>query len=339
MKKVLLTGSAGFIGGYLAEELLSNGYYVIGIDNLSKYGPITKSYDYHPNYEFVLGDCKDTDLLLEKGKDCEHFIAGAAMIGGISYFHKFAYDLLSENEKIIASTFDAAIKLFSHKLEKITVLSSSMVYENCDIFPTSEDQVSNYPPPFSTYGFQKLSTEYFAKGAYQQYGLPYTIIRPFNCIGIGEEKTLSDVEVKSGNINLTLSHVLPDLICKILKGQNPLHLFGNGKQIRHFTHGKDIARGIRLSLENKNALCNDFNISSDRSTTIEELAEIVWQILNSTSSLTFAYDEPFDNDIVKRIPDVSKAKTLLDFETEISLEDSVKEVVDWIKSRVDKGLM
>ena len=88
------------------------------------------------------------------------------MIGGISYFHEFAYDLLAENERIIASTFDAAI--WAHrerKLKKITVLSSSMVYESTTVFPTPEGEQLDAPPPLSTYGFQKLACEYFAKGA------------------------------------------------------------------------------------------------------------------------------------------------------------------------------
>ncbi|PIZ98897.1 MAG: NAD-dependent epimerase, partial [Candidatus Levybacteria bacterium CG_4_10_14_0_2_um_filter_35_8] len=108
-RKILVTGSAGFIGGYVVEELLKNGHTVIGVDNFSKYGLIEKSYDKNPRYSFVKGDVKNTKLLKELLEDCDHLIAGAARIGGISYFHEFAYDLIAENERIIASTFDAAI--------------------------------------------------------------------------------------------------------------------------------------------------------------------------------------------------------------------------------------
>ena len=107
--QVLVTGSAGFINGYLVEELLENGYTVRGIDNYSKYGKIRKSYDSHPNYHFTEGDAKDTALLKDMIGDCDQMICGAAMIGGISYFHEYAYDLLAENERITASSFDAAI--------------------------------------------------------------------------------------------------------------------------------------------------------------------------------------------------------------------------------------
>ena len=109
MQKILVTGSAGFIGGYLVEELLSRGYSVIGVDNFSKYGQVRKSYDDHPNYRLVEGDARDTDLMTSLLSDCDHFVAGAAMIGGISYFHAYAYDLLATNERIIAASCDAAI--------------------------------------------------------------------------------------------------------------------------------------------------------------------------------------------------------------------------------------
>jgi UDP-glucose 4-epimerase len=129
--KVLVTGASGFICGYLIQELLDNGYEVVGLDNFSKYGRLQKSYDSHPHYKLVEGDAKDAGLMKELLADCDHFVAAAAMIGGISYFHEFAYDLLAENERIIAASFDAAI--WAHKerkLQKIVVLSSSMVFES-----------------------------------------------------------------------------------------------------------------------------------------------------------------------------------------------------------------
>ena len=139
--KILVTGSAGFIAGYLVEELLNAGYEIAGIDNYSKYGKVEKSYDKHPNYHFVEGDAKDTKLLKELIEDCDQVVAGAAMIGGISLFHEYAYDLLAENERITASTFDAAIWAFQNKkLAKINVISSSMVFESTSLFPTPEGE-------------------------------------------------------------------------------------------------------------------------------------------------------------------------------------------------------
>ena len=204
------------------------------------------------------------------------------MIGGISYFHEFAYDLLAENERILASTFDGAIA--AHRdghLERIIVVSSSMVYESSTVFPTPEGAQLTSPPPISTYGFQKLASEYFAKGAWEQYQLPYTIVRPFNCVGIGERRALRDSDIMSGNVKLALSHVVPDLVHKILKGQDPLHILGAGDQVRHYTYGGDLAHGIRLAMESPAAVNDDFNLSTAASTTVLELAEAIWHKIHT----------------------------------------------------------
>ncbi len=338
--KVCVTGAKGFIAGYLIEELLSHGYDVVGLDNFSKYGAVEKSYDKNPNYTFIEGDVKDVTLMKKVLADCDHFVAGAAMIGGISYFHEYAYDLMAENERITASSFDAAIWAFKEcKLQKITVMSSSMVFENGTVFPTPEGHQFDSPPPFSTYGFQKLSTEYFAKGAYEQYGLPFTIVRPFNCIGTGEKRALGDVEIKSGNVSLAMSHVVPDLIQKICKGQNPLHILGSGEQVRHYTYGGDLAKGIRLCIENPKAKNEDFNISTEVSTSVMDLSKIIWKKIQAEKPFNVISDEPFSHDVLKRVPDVSKAKEVLGFVAETSLEDALDEIIPWIEEQIKlKGI-
>src|SRR5687768_7333002 len=297
--KILVTGAAGFISGYLVDELLSHGHDVVGIDNFSKYGPVAKSYDNHPAYRFVEGDAKDVALVTELAADVDQVVAAAAMIGGISYFHEFAYDLLAENERILGSTFDAAIAAHrSGRLERIVVLSSSMVYESATVFPTPEGAQLTSPPPISTYGFQKLASEYFAKGAHEQFGLPYTILRPFNCVGIGEKRALRDSDVMSGNVKLALSHVVPDLVNKVLKGQDPLHILGDGSQVRHYTYGGDLAHGIRRAMESAAAVNEDFNLSTARSTTVLELAECIWTRIHGTGRpFRYVSDPPFEHDV------------------------------------------
>src|ERR1017187_4775722 len=104
MEQVLVSGSAGFIGGYVVEELLKRGYAVIGLDNFSKYGRVRKSYDDHPHYRLVGGHARDVILMTGRLADSDHFIAGAAMIRGISYFHTNAHDLLATNKRIIAAS-------------------------------------------------------------------------------------------------------------------------------------------------------------------------------------------------------------------------------------------
>ncbi len=339
MEKVLVSGSAGFIGGYVVEELLSRGYAVTGIDNFSKYGRTSKSYDGHPCYTFVEGDARDIGLMTSLLADCDQFIAGAAMIGGISYFHTYAYDLLATNERIIAASCDAAIKAHQEgKLRKVTYLSSSMVFESTDDWPSHEGQEREIPPPLSSYGFQKLAVEYFARAAWDQYRLPYTIVRPFNCVGIGESRALGEEEILSGNVRLAMSHVVPDLVQKVLKGQDPLRIMGSGDQIRHYTYGGDLAQGIVLAMGHPEAHNEDFNLSTAESTTVLELAASIWRIIKGHDvPLRIAHDDPFTYDVQRRVPSVEKAKRILGFEATTTLQQMLDEVIPWIANAVERG--
>src|SRR6266566_5057380 len=305
--KVLVTGAAGFICGYLIREFLQADYDIIGLDNFCKYGPLKKSYDGHPRYTFVQGDAKDSELMRDLLADCDHF--------------------------------DAAIHAHKHgRLQKITVMSSSMVFENTTEFPTPEGADCRIPPPRSTYGFQKLATEYFARGAWEQYGLPYSIVRPFNCVGIGEKRALRDRDIASGNVTLAMSHVVPDLVQKILKGQDPLHILGSGNQARHYTYGGDLAKGIRLCLEHAAALNQDFNLSTPVRTTVLELAQMIWRkIHGDRKPFRYVSDPPYEHDVQERSPRIEKAAMLLGFNAITTLSEILDEVIPWIAEAVEVG--
>jgi nucleoside-diphosphate-sugar epimerase len=339
MTKVLVTGSSGFIGGYVVEELLGRGYTVVGLDNHSKYGRVTKSYDDHPRYTLVDGDARDADLVYELLRGCDHFIAGAALIGGISYFHTYAYDLLATNERIIASSCDGAIRAFKDgTLKKVTYLSSSMVFESTQHWPSVEGDERRVPPPLSSYGFQKLAVEYFARAARDQYALPFTIVRPFNCVGIGESRALGEVEVLSGNVQLAMSHVVPDLVQKVVKGQDPLHILGDGNQIRHYTYGRDLAQGIVTAMEHPDATNEDFNLSTEESTTVLELAELIWRKIKGPDvAFRYVSDEPFEHDVQRRVPSVEKAARVLGYKATTTLDGMLDEVIPWIRQAVEDG--
>ncbi len=336
--KILVTGAAGFIGGYLVEELLQAGHQVIGLDNFSKYGPLKQGFLHHSAYHFVEGDAKNVALLQSLMANVDQVVAGAARIGGISYFHEFAYDLLAENERLTAAVFDAAIDAFRRgTLKKINIISSSMVYENAAVWPTPEGEQRRCPPPASTYGFQKLATEYYAQGAWEQYRLPFTVIRPFNCVGIGERRALCEKEVLSGNVRLAMSHVVPDLIQKVLKGQDPLHILGDGRQVRHYTYGADLARGIRACIERPEAVNEDFNISTAESTTVLQLAEMIWKKIRPADPFRYVSDPPYAYDVQKRVPSVEKAERLLGFRATTPLSEILDIVIPWVQQQVEYG--
>ena len=167
--------------------------------------------------------------------------------------------------------------------------------------------------------------------------MPYTIIRPFNCVGTGEQRAKNEKEIMSGNVKLAMSHVVPDIVQKIYKGQDPLHILGSGDQIRHYTYGGDLARGIRLCVESDKAVNEDFNLSTPVSTTVKELAAMIWEKLGKTNPISFISDPAYEYDVQKRVPSVEKAKELLGFETTTDLSATLDEVIPWICNQIDLG--
>jgi len=261
------------------------------------------------------------------------------MIGGISYFHTYAYDLLATNERIIAASCDAAIRAHRNgRLRKVTYLSSSMVFESTNDWPSYEGQEREIPPPLSSYGFQKLAVEYFARAAWDQYQLPYTLLRPFNCVGVGESRAVGDEEILSGNVRLAMSHVVPDLVQKVLKGQDPLHILGSGEQVRHYTYGGDLACGIVTAMAHSAARNEDFNLSTAESTTVLELASLIWRKVKGDGvPLRIERDEPFAYDVQRRVPATEKAKRVLGFEATTTLDQMLDEVIPWIAQAIQAG--
>jgi nucleoside-diphosphate-sugar epimerase len=127
---------------------------------------------------------------------------------------------------------------------------------------------------------------------------------------------------------------VPDLVQKVVKGQNPLHILGAGNQIRHYTYGGDLAEGIRLCIESEKAVNDDFNLSTPVSTTVLELAEMIWKKINGGKPFSYVSDKAYEYDVQKRVPSVEKAKRILGYEAKTSLSDTLDEVIPWIVEQI-----
>lgn len=314
MANVLVTGGAGFIGKEVVRLLLQNNHTVRIADILPKPLDTPNRIEY---FKMDLAEDKGISNLFEGIDICVNL---AAKIGGVGYMAKYPGYILSENVKITLNTFNAAVK---HKIKQMLFASSSFVYQHANSFPSKEEDVYNIPPPTNIYGFSKLIGEYICRAYSKEFGLPYTIFRIFNCYGVGED---IDKEI-------SFSHVIPDLTKKILSGQYPLEIIGDGTQTRPFTHVSDIARGIVLLVNNEDAINEEFNIGSDKETKIAELAELLWKQCGRKEELRVKFVPELENTVQRRHCDNSKLRRL-GWEPKVGLNEGLEEFVGFVKARM-----
>lgn len=314
--QILVTGGAGFIGSEVVRQLLEKGYHVRVADDLSK------KIAYIPQgAEFIKVDLTKKKATLRVMDNIDFCIHLAAKIGGIGYFHKYPATVLSENNKMYSAVFEAAV---AKKIKRIIYLSSSMVFESTNTFPSKERDILNIPPPVSSYGFSKLVGEWYCKSFKEEFGLNYTIIRPFNAYGINEPpgKEVGD------------AHVIPDLIKKILSGPYPLEILGSGDQTRCFTHIADIARAIIMVMESKKAENEDFNIGSEDEVSIMDLSKYIFKLIYPNEVFKIKPVSGFKYDVQRRMPSATKARKILGWKPEKKLERELPMIIDWIKTQI-----
>jgi UDP-glucose 4-epimerase len=316
---ILVTGGAGFIGRAVVRRLLQDGHQVRVVDDLSK----GREAAFPEGCEPLIGDVTDPDVCRKAfaGVDvCYHL---AAKIGGIGYFHRYPADILDDNNLMLSSVFRTATETGT----RVVYVSSSMVFERATVFPTPESALESSPPPFSAYGFSKLVGERYCRAFAEQFGTPYSIARPFNAYGPGEFP-----EDEPG-----LAHVIPDLIKKILSGTRPIEIFGDGSQVRSFTYVDDVADGIVAIGSHPKALGQDFNIGTGVETSVLELLRLLSKACGERSTPHVVTTDPLPVDVSRRVPDVTKIRSILGWTSRVSLEDGLRRTVDWYRSSAPVG--
>lgn len=313
---ILVTGGCGFIGSEVVKQLVAKGHDVLVADNLSKPESSVKQ-----GYRFVQVDLTDSAATAKAFEGVDICIHLAAKIGGIGYFHKYPATILSENNKLYSSVFEAAVK---QKIKRMVYISSSMVFESTDRFPSKEDDLKRIPPPVSAYGFSKLVGEWYCYSFWDQYKLPFSICRPFNAYGINEFP----------GEEIGYAHVIPDLIKKVLSGQYPLELLGDGQQTRCFTHISDLADGIITVALSPQAENQDFNIANSQETRMIDLAEKIWNLVGRKEPFKVKFVPGFQYDIKRRVPNTEKIEQMLGWKTKVPFEQGLKEVVSWMQPRL-----
>ena len=316
MSRVLVTGGVGMIGAAVVRRLLSDPEFEVRVS------------DQRPAPHWMregcavhTGDLRVPAEALEAAKGCTHVIHLAAVVGGIANFHRLPHTLTEVNNALYNAVVRAALEC---EVERYVYVSSSMVFERAELFPTPEEYLPQCPVPLSAYGFSKLTGEVYCRAAHAEHGLPYTICRPFNAYGPGE---LPDREPG-------LAHAVPDLIGKALAGQRPLQIFGSGEQTRTLTHVEDVAAGIVAAMRSPSGLNEDFNISASRELSVAEIARIVWEACGQDpAAFELEHLPSFPVDVQRRWPSVEKARSMLGWQARIEPEEGIAATVRWLPER------
>jgi UDP-glucose 4-epimerase len=315
MSRVLVTGGAGTIGAAVVRRLLRDPAYEVRVSD-QRVAPQWM----REGCEVRTGDLRLPKEARAAMKGCTHVIHLAAIVGGIANFHRLPYTLTEVNNALYNAVVRAALDL---DVERFVYVSSSMVFERAELFPTPEDYLPRCPVPLSAYGFSKLTGEVYCRAAHDEHGLPFTICRPFNAYGPGE---LPDAEPG-------IAHAVPDLIEKVLRGQRPLQIFGSGEQTRTLTHVDDIADGIVTAMSSPAGLNEDFNISASRELSVAEIARIVWETCGKDpQAFELEHLPTFTVDVQRRWPSVEKAQRLLGWQAQIEVEDGIAATVRWLRA-------
>ena len=319
MARVVVTGGAGTIGSAVVRRLLRDPDWEVRV---ADHRPVPKWM--REGCELHDGDLRELANAREAVEGCSHVIHLAAIVGGIANFHKLPYTLTEVNNALTGAVVHAAI---DHDVQRFTYVSSSMVFERADQFPTTEAYLDVCPPPFSAYGFSKLSGEVYTRAAHDQHGLRFTICRPFNAYGPGERPDPDEPGI---------AHAVPDLIAKVLGGQRPLQIFGTGRQTRTLTHVDDIADGIVTATGAAAGENQDFNISASEERTVAEIAELIWEACGEDpEQFELEHLPTYPVDVQRRWPSVDKARDLLGWESQIDLRDGLADTVAWLREPVE----
>jgi nucleoside-diphosphate-sugar epimerase len=316
MAKVLVTGGAGTIGGAVVRRIAREQGWDIRIsDQRPAPAWLERECEVHT------ADLRDLAAARDAIAECTHVVHLAAIVGGIGNFHKLPYTLLEVNHGLYNTIFRAAIDA---DVERFVYVSSSMAFERAQEFPTTEEALDRTLTPRSSYGFSKLAGEYYCRAAQDEFGFPFSIVRPFNAYGPGE---LPGDEPG-------IAHLVPDLIERCLQPEQPLKIFGSGEQTRTLTHIDDIADGIFTALSHEAALHEDFNISANEELTVKEIAAITWEACgNNPADFELEHLPSFEVDVQRRWPSTEKARRLLRWQAQIGAREGIGQTVEWFRNR------
>ena len=318
--RALITGGAGFIGSHLAEALLGAGHEVDIIDNLST-GSIRNvgHLKPHPRFKYTIDTLTNEPLLAElidRNDVIFHFAAAV----GVKLIVEEPVHTIETN---VHGT-EVVLKHANKKRKKVVIASTSEVYGKSADVPFREDADLVMGATVKhrwAYACSKAIDEFLALAYYKERGLPVIIVRFFNTVGPRQ----------TGQYGM----VLPSFVRQALSGE-PITVFGDGTQSRSFTYVGDVVDCLLKLVNEPKAVGQVFNIGNKEEVSILRLAEIVKSLTGSASPIEFvpydkAYEEGFE-DMPRRVPDLTKVRTLVGYEPKVQLNEIITKVIEHFRT-------
>lgn len=315
---VLVTGGAGFIGSHLLEQLVRTGATVRIADSFES-GSRKNFGEVKRKVQILRTDLLEQDNCTKACNGVDIVMNLAAKVAGVEYNSTHSSEMFLKNTRIGMNMLEAA-RLSDVK--GFLCVSSACVYSRDATVPTPEKEgfLGDPEPSNLGYGWAKRVLEIQSKLYANQYGMKIAIVRPFNTYGPRD------------HFGSQYGHVIPSLITKVMNGESPLRVWGNGQQTRSFVFVTDVVRGMMLAVENF-VTADPINIGSSEEISISELAHLIISIAKSSVGIVF--DESKPQGQPRRCPDVRKAKTVIGFESKVPLMEGLRETIDWVEKHRD----
>ncbi|MEQ6168011.1 SDR family oxidoreductase [Ekhidna sp. MALMAid0563] len=311
MKKVLVTGGAGFIGSNLIESLLGREYQVVCLDNLA-IGSVKNIQEFsdHEHFEFVEGDILDFDLVSKLCKDV-FAVSHQAALGSVPRSIK---DPLTSNRVNVEGTLNVFKACVENKVDRVVYAASSSTYGDSIVLPKQEENIGK---PLSPYAVTKLVNELYADVFHKTYGLNAIGLRYFNVFGPKQDP------------NGPYAAVIPLFIKAILSGESPV-INGDGSHSRDFTFVANAVqaniKALESSLENYNTV---YNVACGEKTTLNELVRLINDL--EGQNVNPIYVDEREGDVKHSLADISKAYKALNYNPEFNIREGLKRTINWYK--------
>lgn len=314
-KKVLVTGGAGFIGSHVVEKLVEKKANVTVLDNLQN-GKLANLQKIKNKIIFINGDCQDRKTARKSCQGKEVVMNLAARVGGIEFNRTHQATMLKDNLLIATNMIEAAK---DEKVERFLVISSACVYPHDCLVPTSESEGFMDEPEQTNggYGWAKRMAEKLGYYYQQEFGIKVGIVRPYNCYGPRD------------HVDLETSHVIPALIKRIFDRENPVKVWGSGKQSRAFLYVEDLAEGMIMDIE-KYPVADAINLGTDEEISIGDLVKTIIKMSGIKTSVIFDTTKPDGSP--RRNSNNKKAQEKIGFKAKIPLLDGLEKTIRWYKN-------